>query len=877
MVMPNDWREGPMIRTISILLFVVFLFSCHLFAQRQNGAIDGSVQDMEGHAIPGVTVTVSSPSLIGGNSIAFSDSNGYYRFPVLAPGTYEARAELGGFQTMIRNNIGVAVGKTLSVNFNLEVTGHSEALEVTGKPPFIDVSTTAVSFTVPPQIIENLPKIQKIQFLMALTPGVSDDLVAFGADGERANSVWVDGVNVSNPRKGNLSVDYNYNWIDEVQVTGIGAPAEYGGFTGVIGNFITRSGGNQFHGLFETFFQNQNMIDTNTPDPPPKKPFKTYDLSAQLGGPVVRDKLWFFSGIEYPHTATPTPGFDEVKTDAFGKLITKLTYKINQNNTLQGFGNWNNHSLQVEGSNAFATEEANFLKSENPQSSWNATWISLLTSETTLESRFGGSYDHFKNIEDNPDVPGHLDLATGIFSINTGGRENNKRVRLQLNAAVSHHAQEFIHGSHDFRFGVEFERSNANDRSYYNGGIFYLDYDGAPYLRSLFAGYEFDGSNDRVSSYAEDEWNISDRINLSLGVRWDDNRGYTDRGLVFANDPVAPRIGFVWLLNQKSQTVIKAHYGDYYDALVERYYFFLSDGDNPDILQQYIDGAWTNLDNENPFVGLPKKSTSDLKEPYVRQFTVGIDRVLPGNVPLGAHYIYRRWGDLLEDVRQGQYEPVPFVNPLTGETITVYNLVGEKGPKILTNPPGLYRQYNGLEFFANKQFSRNVSLSGSLVLSKLTGNYFSNTLGPPVSLLLDDPNYLINRNDRLMTDRTVSWKVVGTYLFPWGFNTGFYFRHESGNTWTPTTTVTGLNQGPVGIFLEPSGSRRLPSRNLLDMRVEKEFPISSGQLRLTLDVFNVFNSSYVLGVDSGYLSPNFGQPTDYNQPRQIQVGVRYTF
>src|SRR5262245_22148966 len=137
MVMPNDWREGPMIRTISILLFVSLICSARVSAQRQYGAIDGTVQDMEGHAIPGVTVTVSSPSLIGGNSNTFTDSNGYYRFPVLAPGTYEAKAELQGFQTMIRNDIGVAVGKTLTVNFNLEITGQSEALEVTGKPPLI--------------------------------------------------------------------------------------------------------------------------------------------------------------------------------------------------------------------------------------------------------------------------------------------------------------------------------------------------------------------------------------------------------------------------------------------------------------------------------------------------------------------------------------------------------------------------------------------------------------------------------------------------------------------------------------------------------------------------------------------------------------------
>lgn len=137
------------------------------------------------------------------------------------------------------------------------------------------------------------------------------NLMAYGAAGEVANSVWIDGVNISNPKAGDLTMGYSQNWIDEVHVTGIGAPAEYGGFTGVVANYTTRPGGNQFHGLFDTFFQNQNLTWSNVPNPRPEKPFTTYDVSAQLGGPILKDKLWFFSGIQFPHTETPTPGTKE--------------------------------------------------------------------------------------------------------------------------------------------------------------------------------------------------------------------------------------------------------------------------------------------------------------------------------------------------------------------------------------------------------------------------------------------------------------------------------------------------------------------------------------------------------------------------------------
>ena len=212
---------------------------------------------------------------------------------------------------------------------------------------------------------------------------------------------------------------------------------------------------------------------------------------------------------------------------------------------------------------------------------------------------------------------------------------------------------------------------------------------------------------------------MTDRFNLSLGVRWDHNRGDTLRGTVLNNNAVAPRLGLVWILNQKSQTVIKAHYGHYYDAPLTRYYWFLTDTFEPIIPEQFIDGHWVEQAID---YGLSDVSQGNLKQPFLRQLSVGIDRVLPGNIPFGAHYIYRRWSNLLNDVGQSEYEPVPFVNPITGETITVYNLVREVLGKVLINPPGLYRRYDGFEIFGNKQFTNKLSLSGSLVFSKLSGN-----------------------------------------------------------------------------------------------------------------------------------------------------------
>jgi hypothetical protein len=866
-----------------VVVLLTLLTSSHAFAQKQTGAIDGTVEDNERRPIPAATVTVSSPSLIGGSSNTFTDPNGYYRFPALAPGTYEVKVELQGFQTLIRRNIDLSVGLTLTVDFTIQITSVAEIVEVTEKPPLIDVSTTAVSFNVPAEIIRNLPKVQRIEDLIALTPGViggnvdiDDQLTAYGAEGQSANSYSIDGVNVANPRNGLFFGEFNYNWIEEVYVAAIGAPAEYGGFTGVAANFITRSGGNQFHGLFETFFQNEKLSSTNTPNPEPKLPFTSYDGSAQVGGPIFHDRLWFFTGFEY--TQRETRPFcngcsSRISSEQLPKLITKLNYKFNEDNSLQGFFNRNAPHNKGGGNDVVNPEAATEDKSS--QSSWNATWISILNSQTNFEGRVAGFYDRFKSIEDHPDLAGHEDSGTGIFSVNSESRDNSKRSRVQLNTTLSHYASDFLKTTHDFRFGVEFERSNEFYKSQLNGGYFYYDYFGAPFQRILTTGPAFDGDIHRISLFAEDELRLAERLSISLGVRWDHNRGSTDQP-VFATDPVAPRIGFVWSLNERNRTVIKAHFGDYYSSLIGGQFFFLNENTYTTKITEQINanGEWVEISRVHNTTVAPRDNK--FKQPFVRQFSLGLDHVLPGEIPVGAHYIYRRFGNILEDVGIGQFEPMPFLNPLTGQTITVYNLVSPDLTLFYTNPSGLHREYNALEVFANKQIARKLSVSGSFVFSRLTGNYPGGNAGEyGPTLFLNDPNITINFPGRLGKD--FAWKFFGTYALPWGFNAGWFFQHESGRTWTARVRVPGLNAVLRSIWAEPFGSRQLSAQNLLDIRVEKQFPLYRGQCRFTVDVFNVFNSAFVLSVGAGFGTPTFGMPGLYNDPRQVRLGVRYTF
>src|SRR5262249_24901857 len=145
------------------------------------------------------------------------------------------------------------------------------------------------------------------------------------------------------------------------------------------------------------------------PNEPQKVPFHSYDISTQLGGPILRDQLWFFVGYQYPHHETASSfGSPLLTTDTAPKMFNKVTYKWNDQNTLQGFFEFNNANRE----STFTHPEANTL-SQDSQRSWNATWISLLGSNTTLEASLAGFHSDYKLIEDNPDLPGHAVGAPG--------------------------------------------------------------------------------------------------------------------------------------------------------------------------------------------------------------------------------------------------------------------------------------------------------------------------------------------------------------------------------------------------------------------------------------------------------------------------------
>src|SRR5262249_29659666 len=209
--------------------FLLLVSVVPVFAQKDSGVILGEISDADKAPLPGVTITASSTALIGGIATTYSDKDGHYRFPSLPPGVYSVSAEMQGFQKVIRKDVRIYVGNAITIDLSLEAEKISETIEVKGEAPLIDKTTAATSNAVPVEAVENLPKFSFALDLFTLTPGVGTDYVAYGGAGSSANAYWLDGVDVSDPEGGTPWMFPNYNWLQEVQVVGIGAPAEYGG------------------------------------------------------------------------------------------------------------------------------------------------------------------------------------------------------------------------------------------------------------------------------------------------------------------------------------------------------------------------------------------------------------------------------------------------------------------------------------------------------------------------------------------------------------------------------------------------------------------------------------------------------------------------
>ena len=916
-------------RLCAWFLLVLFGVSTSALAQRTTGAITGVATDESGAVLPGVTVTLQGPG-VPGQPTTVTEADGSYRFPTVPPGEYTLTFSLQGFSTVRQEKIPVPLGSTVEINVQLKVSTLAETVTVVGESPVVNTASTEIATNLNRAWVENAPQRRFTFFdLINQAAGVSPATAtssrsqAFGSS-TTDNSYQLDGTDFTSPFTGAAWPWPNTDAIEEVQVLQLGASAEYGNVQGAVFNVVTRQGSNSIHGDGNFYFMNQGLTGRNTTDdqdqgmPYHRAEFK--DTTWQVGGPIKKDKFWFFGSFQYQKDSDSQPGTDPAypAVSSAKRMFWKLNYQINDKNKIQAQEHDDFYRIPGRASALTAPSTITVEHGHNP--SPGVMWTNVVSNKTFIEARYSGfyGYDHGDPLQAGEArvMPRYNDTTTGQITGGIYSWYDGTSWKTAAMGKVSHYADHFLGGSHDLKLGLQFDSGGSdyalgpNDYIYTYGTTVQYGYTQLPFHQG--------GQKRSIGTYVDDTYRIGDRTTLNLGLRYDWSRakiasyplldskgGETGQHSpaidnVFTWNVVSPRFGLIYKLDSAGKSLVKLHAGRYYGGVITGEYDNISPSQSPRYLFNGLyDASGNPLDKELVSDNTNLTVNPNYKDPHTDQYIVGFEQELFANMGLQVNYVYKRGEEFggWQDVR-GQYTQLPYIDnagvDATGQTVPVYYLLSDPSARLfqLSNVAGMYMRYHGLSVQAQKRMANHWQLTGSIVISKATGRLGSSNPRGSAALPTSsqtstagtfgqNPNDFINTDGRLVGDRPVVGKLQVLYQAPWGITLAGNYTHQDGRLWSRQARVGSLGfGGAVNINMEANtGDRRVPNWDLVDVRVEKDIPFNaSTRAALFIDFLNLTNSDATQGIGSRLgTSSGFGLPTSFLPPRRAMVGAKIKF
>lgn len=922
-------RQGTTV-VLALALVLVGLAAPASAQSNMSGAISGTVKDTDGGVLPGVTVSLRSSALVAGEQRAISDERGNYRFPSLPPGVYTLEAGLSGFRTVRQENVRVSLGQGLSIALTMELASATEELIVTGDAPIVSVVDNAVSSNLTQEYLERQPLPRDVNSLVNYAPAVNNGR-AYGGTEERTLAFNLDGVNVSNPASGEHWALTNMDWLKEVQVVGLGAPAEYGGFTGAVFNLVTKSGGNTVEGDATLYYSGGSLVSTNADKSAqgtsllPSEKDSDWDVSVSLGGPAIKDRLWYFVSAQIseadvvPYYRANAPENERRnQVDTKHRYMGKATFEPSSSNRLVGMVFYDDRYFDRRGAGAAILASAS-QNQESPNWEYNGTWESLVNQSNFLSVKLTG----FTGRDDRlplggTDKPGRTDDTTGFGWDNRAFTLEQKVERATLDASWNLFADGLLGSadSHAFKLGASYEWGHYDQEQYRSGGFTYYDRssrctdtngDGSKlddyFASPSCAAYSSDWGNEiyldavttGLNAFAQDSVRV-DRWTFNYGVRYTRYEGGFKHGDkdVYSDSFFAPRLGFVWDVFGDSRTALKAHAGRYYMGLFAYLYDREVSGEayTPYEIRDYNSqtGQYDILVRRTLTVAT---LDDDIAHPYADQLLLSVEQRLGRDMSLGLDLTYRKDHDIIAMVNANDDYVEAFApnNPLTGGNQLLYDLRSDP-VFVLTNPKDAYREYRSAILRFEKRYSHGWLLRASLVWADLEGNALKNNSYVPE---WQDKTGQINADGRLPNFSRWEFKLSSSVDLPWGIVSSLYYTYLSGEYWTPYVQVSGLSKNNrSNVNITERGSQQLDDRHLVDLRLGKTFRLG-GDLRLNLfaDAFNLLNSDTVTAVDQRWGSLTYKPaspatstwasrtayqaPTAMESPREVRLGLRLSF
>ena len=629
-----------------------------------TGAMNGTVTDNTKSVLPGVTVTISSPSMMGTRT-DITNEQGQYRFAAVTPGEYKVTFDLQGFANVVHEGVRVTLGFTATVNVEMELASQRETITVVGSSPVVDTSATKVTTNYDAQQMSNLPNARDYAGLMSTTPAVKVNRIDVGGStslSEQNYRVYgipnqqdrplVEGMLAS---EGTSLLYYtDYGSFAEVSVGAAGNSAEMPG-SGVFSQFIAKSGGNTYHGNFYqdyygTNWSTQNIDEaqlalgvTGGPGLDARDTNRTtsyHDTNGDLGGYLMRDRMWWYGSLRKTVNEVAKPNFPvHPQHTQVVNRTAKVTYQINTNNKLTGFVNHNSKSQpdRLTATNIYLDDLSTWNQIGFPVGVWKGELNSILSQAAFLEVRAGKYFYNWQNRGKSQDTRVE-DLNSAIVR-GSDRFFDNIRSRPQFWGALSYFKSGWV-GTHNFKFGGEIMDETFEDvQGGYPGNVLVYTRNNVPYHVRLYSqpNTSINGLSTR-SIYAQDTWQVSKTWTLTPGIRFDRYRNYLPEQTHAATtfDPVAtdfpevndlahfgnwgPRLGATYNVGGSGKTVIKGNIGLYRNSPGPSLF-------NPNPSLWYKEYNWIDRNNDGVFQvgeqdGNPTNSaggiTNEIVDPSIR-------------------------------------------------------------------------------------------------------------------------------------------------------------------------------------------------------------------------------------------------------------------
>ena len=862
-------RPGRSARTLAVLALsaalLVALHSTALAQGRQTGTIRGSVVDAQGLVLPGVTVTVRSPALQGVRTTV-TDINGNYQILALPPGDYGVVFELQGFAD-VNEMATVSLGGDVGVNAAMAPAGVTEVIQVVGVVP-TPIETTVASSNITADEVNALPTSRQPWRIAELQPGLTDNTPNAGQvtiNGAFAydNIFLVDGVDINDNLFGTANALFVTEAVQETQVLTSGISAEYGRFSGGVINVITKSGGNDFSGSYRlTMFKPSWASHTPFEDEPREGNLgDNLDHEYTFGGPILRDRLWFFySGLLTRQSGTDTfnetgIGFDT--TDAQDRNQFKLTATLAPGHTLSG--NYLRRGLSFTDSTfGFSVVPSTISTGERPQDLFVTTYRGALTDDVFAEVQysqkrhgFRGSGGTSTNIFDSPILTRTQALAhyNAPYFDATDPEDRNNR---QITGNVTWFLSSREAGSHSLKAGFErytSTRTGGNSQTA-TDWVFRTNYavgpDGSPVVEGdelvpvftpgpLTIGLNWLATRGAqidihtTSYFVNDEWALNEHFSFNLGVRGEviDSEATPGNITTVDTSSVVPRLGVAFDPVGDGRFTIQSTYSHYAGKYSEAQFAEITNVGNPDLLIGIYTGPpgqggdfAPGFDVNNYFIVDGSFATQNvffdpgLKSPLTKEFTVSAGGTVGDRGYLKGTFIRRRAGNFIED----------FIDTTTGQTELMYEgrSYGTFVNEVFRNTDLLQRNYDALQFDGRYSVTSRFQLDGSYTVQlRNEGNFEgegTNQPGVP-SIAFDYPevftperNYPFGRLNDFQRHKIRIWGIYNLGLGPAGdVDLAGIWRYNSGQTYSlvaggvPLTAQQEMVLNELGYANTPTG------------------------------------------------------------------------